>query len=106
MSARFPKPGLAIAERLTLAADDQLLIDPQGPPWSLSVAPETGATVTVKVSCSPESLIDPEAPEAEGGAVWHVLGAYTEAELIVFPAPITAVLVSAVDGGAVLDVAG
>lgn len=102
----FPKPGLSGAERRVLSDAGTLLIDPQGPPWSLSLAPDAGATVTVKVTCSPEALIDPDDPEAEGGAVWHTLGAYTAPELIAFPSPITAVLVISTSGGVTLDVCG
>ena len=99
----FPKPGLSNAERITVAAGGLALIDPTGAPWSLSVSPAAGATATVRVSTTPEVLIDPAQPLAAGGAVWHVIGDYTEAELIVFSGPATAVLVQATGGTVTVD---
>lgn len=96
-----PRPGLQRGQRVTLAADSSALLDPGGAPWSLSVIPEDGATVTVEITVTPAADIAADV----AGAVWHVLGEpLTAAELIAFPSPVTAIRLSTADAGATAEV--
>jgi hypothetical protein len=84
-----------------ITAGASLVLAPRGAPWSLGVTPEAGATVTVEASVTPASAIT----DAAGtGALWHALGEpLTEAALIAFPGPVTALRVSAADAGATIE---
>ncbi|AFL76232.1 hypothetical protein [Thiocystis violascens] len=83
-----------------VAAGASLILAPGGAPWSLSVLPEAGATVTLAVTATPASAVG-----ADGaGAAWHPLGEPLTAEtLIVFPGPVTALRVSAAGAGTTVE---
>jgi hypothetical protein len=84
------------ASRYTVPADESLILTPRGAPWSLSVSPGEGGTVTVAVTVS-----DP----ADDAAVWHALAAVplAAATLYLFSGPVSGVRISAVDAPAVAE---
>lgn len=80
-----------VTRRITLSAGETETFRAIPAPWTLSIAPAAGATVTVELS---------------NGDTWHPLGEpLTAAELIAFPAPVNAIRVSAADAGATVEVA-
>lgn len=108
MATRFPAAGLSAAERIEIAADAFALIDPKGTPWSLTLKPRDGGACMVYLSTSPASLINlaapvPTDPADVTGGIWESLGPFTAVELIAFPAPLTAVVVTTTGGRAVAD---
>lgn len=84
----------------SLAAGASVILAPGGAPWSLGVAPEAGATVTIEVSVTPAAQIG-----ADGaGATWFQLDeALTAPGMITFPGPVTALRLSAAGAGAAID---
>lgn len=80
------------AIRTTVLADAAVILTPRAAPWTLSVAPGDGGTVTLEVSATPAAQLGPDGTSA----AWHALGEpLTEAALLVFPGPVVAVRVTA-----------
>lgn len=89
------------AERFTLAAGASRVLAPHGAPFSIAVHPEPGASVTVELTLSPPAEVN------AGTARWYPLALgepLTAAELIVYPAPVTAVRLSTATAGATVEV--
>lgn len=84
------------AIRTTVPADAAVIIRPRAAPWSLSVAPGAGGTVSVDVTVS-----DP----ADPAAVWHTLAPDPLAapNLYLFPGPVSGVRVTAAAADAVAE---
>jgi hypothetical protein len=75
---------------LTIIAGESVTLVGTTAPWSLSVAPAAGGAVTVELS---------------NGTTWHPVGdPLTAPELIVFPAPVAAIRVSAAAAAATVEV--
>ncbi|MEW6446325.1 MAG: hypothetical protein AB1479_09870 [Pseudomonadota bacterium] len=65
-------------------------------PWSLVVIPSAGASAAVGVSCSPTDRMIQDR---------HVvaLETITDATIITYPGPVTFVVVTAIDGDAIIE---
>jgi hypothetical protein len=86
--------GIHRGSHYAVPAGQSVVLRPDGAPWTLSVVPGSGGSVTVEVTCSPSTLH----PDA---MTWHAIDTAASGPMLYsFPGPVSGVRIAASDAAA------